>query len=94
MPTYDYVCTKCGHEMEVFHPVHGHGPSACPRCGGEMRKSFAPPAVVFKGTGWARKERAASSHRKKMTDDGPEKPADAPKPEKASEGGSAASKDD
>ncbi len=64
MPTYDYVCTKCGHEMEVFHPVHGHGPSACPQCGGQMRKAFAPPAVVFKGTGWARKERAAS-HRKR-----------------------------
>ncbi len=93
MPTYDYVCTKCGHEMEVFHPVHGHGPSACPRCGGEMRKAFAPPAVVFKGTGWARKDRAASSHRRKATDDASEKPADPPKADKNSDAGSPGSKD-
>ncbi len=58
MPTYDYVCSLCGHEMEVVHSVHGSGPEACPKCGGKMRKSFAPPAVVFKGTGWARKERS------------------------------------
>lgn len=57
MPTYDYVCTVCGHEMEVFHSIHGHGPAACPRCGGAMKKAFAAPAVVFKGSGWARKER-------------------------------------
>ncbi len=58
MPTYDYVCQKCGHRMEVVHGLHGHGPSTCPVCGGDMRKAFAPPAVHFKGTGWARKERS------------------------------------
>ncbi len=60
MPTYDYVCSSCGHRMEVVHSVHGHGPAACPNCGGAMRKAFAPPAVVFKGTGWARKERSGA----------------------------------
>ncbi len=57
MPTYDYVCTVCGHQMEVVHSIHGHGPAACPRCGGAMKKAFSAPAVVFKGSGWARKER-------------------------------------
>jgi putative FmdB family regulatory protein len=56
MPTYDYVCSSCGHRTEVVHSIHGHGPSACPECGGPMKKAFAPPAVHFKGTGWARKE--------------------------------------
>ncbi len=60
MPTYDYVCSACGHEIEVVHGVHGHGPSACPRCGGPMRKSFTAPAVHFKGSGWAKKERGGS----------------------------------
>ncbi len=64
MPTYDYVCASCGHEMEVIHSVHGHGPAACPVCGGQMRKAYRPPAVVFKGSGWARKERAGSSRPK------------------------------
>jgi putative FmdB family regulatory protein len=60
VPTYDYVCTACGHEVEVVHPLHGAGPSACPVCGSPMRKSFAPLAVHFKGSGWARKERGPS----------------------------------
>jgi putative FmdB family regulatory protein len=61
VPTYDYVCSACGHRLEVMHGVHGHGPAACPRCGGPMRKAFAAPAVHFKGTGWAKKERSSST---------------------------------
>jgi putative FmdB family regulatory protein len=60
VPTYDYVCSACGHEIEVVHGVHGHGPSHCPVCGGTMRKSISAPAVHFKGSGWAKKERAGS----------------------------------
>ena len=59
MPIYDYVCSSCGHRMEVIHGVHAAGPSECPACGGQMRKAFAPPAVHFKGTGWAKKERSS-----------------------------------
>ena len=29
-----------------------------------MKKAFAPPAVHFRGTGWARKERSVSKTRK------------------------------
>jgi hypothetical protein len=29
-----------------------------------MRKAFAPPAIHFKGTGWAKKERASASRTK------------------------------
>lgn len=61
MPIYDYVCSNCGHEMEVIHRVDGGGPSECPKCGGSMRRAFAPPTVHFKGSGWARKDRAVSS---------------------------------
>lgn len=64
MPIYDYVCTSCGHTVEVVHGVHDHGPSACPNCGGTMRKAYSPPAVHFKGTGWAKKERASASTQK------------------------------
>ncbi len=61
MPTYDYVCTSCGHEMEVRHSVHGHGPDACPLCGAPLKKAFGVPTVHFKGTGWARKERSSTA---------------------------------
>jgi putative FmdB family regulatory protein len=58
MPIHDYVCLNCGHAMEVMHSVHSHGPAACPQCGGPMKKTLAAPSVHYKGTGWARKDRA------------------------------------
>lgn len=62
MPTYDYTCAACGHRFEVVHGVHGHGPETCPNCGGgPVRKAFAPPTVVFKGSGWAKVDRRSSS---------------------------------
>src|SRR5215207_5189899 len=62
MPTYDYACAACGQRFEVVHGVHGHGPETCPNCGGgPVRKAFAPPTVVFKGSGWAKVDRRPSS---------------------------------
>ncbi len=61
MPTYDYVCTACGHRMEVVHGIHGHHPDACPACGATMRKGFTAPTVHFKGSGWAKKDRGAAA---------------------------------
>ena len=62
MPTYDYACAACGHRFEVVHGVHGHGPETCPSCGGApVRRAFAPPTVVFKGSGWAKVDRRTSS---------------------------------
>jgi putative FmdB family regulatory protein len=61
VPIYDYVCSSCGHTLEVSHSIHGHGPSGCPECGGVMKKAVSAPAVHFKGTGWARKEGSGGS---------------------------------
>jgi putative FmdB family regulatory protein len=63
MPIYDYACQACGYQVEVTHGVHDAGPSQCPVCGGAMRKLLSRPAIVFKGSGWAKKERAASAGR-------------------------------
>ena len=63
MPIYDYACGACGHILEVVHGIHDHGPRFCASCGadGTMRKTIAAPAVVFKGAGWAKKDRAATA---------------------------------
>ena len=63
MPAYDYACARCGHLAEVSHGIHAGGPRFCPQCGAEgtMRKGFTAPAVHFKGSGWAKKDRSASS---------------------------------
>jgi putative FmdB family regulatory protein len=60
VPTYDYLCTVCGHREETVHGIHGQGPTTCPICGGPMRKAVAAPAVHFKGSGWAKKDRSAA----------------------------------
>ncbi len=62
MPVYDYACTQCGRTVEVTHGVHAHGPSVCEVCGGQMRKLLSTPAIVFKGSGWAKKDAQAASH--------------------------------
>jgi len=61
VPIHDYVCESCGHVMEVVHGLHAEGPRECPVCGGPMAKAFAAPAVHFKGSGWAKKDRRSTS---------------------------------
>ena len=66
MPIYEYACAACGHRADILHGVHEPGPNFCPECGteGSMRKAFAPPTIVFKGSGWAKKERRSSASAK------------------------------
>jgi putative FmdB family regulatory protein len=63
MPIYDYVCGACGTTTEVVHGIHDERPRFCPACGakGRMKKAFAPPTIVFKGSGWAKKDRSSTS---------------------------------
>jgi putative FmdB family regulatory protein len=62
VPLYDYDCAACGRRFEVIHGVNDAPPEQCPLCGsGPIRKAFAAPAIHFKGSGWAKKERRAAS---------------------------------
>ncbi|HYO42372.1 MAG TPA: zinc ribbon domain-containing protein [Candidatus Limnocylindrales bacterium] len=62
MPIYDYLCSACDHRADILHGIHDPSPQFCPSCGadGTMRKQFAAPAIHFKGSGWAKKDRGAS----------------------------------
>ncbi|MEP7361357.1 MAG: FmdB family zinc ribbon protein [Chloroflexota bacterium] len=73
MPLYDYMCTN-GHVTEVMHGVNDSGPAQCPQCGAEMRKLMSTPAIVFKGSGWAKKDRSGKPATKKSTTDTEAKP--------------------
>lgn len=63
MPIYDYACSRCGRVTEVIHGINDSGPAFCPNCGAEgtMKKALSAPAVVFKGSGWAKVDRRSSS---------------------------------
>ncbi len=54
MPTYEYVCTKCGHEMEAFQPMKDEPLKKCPACKRQAlkRKVGGGAGLIFKGTGF------------------------------------------
>jgi putative FmdB family regulatory protein len=65
MPLYDYDCSACGRRFEAIHGVDADPPASCPLCGsGPVRKAFAAPAIHFKGSGWAKKERRSAARSK------------------------------
>lgn len=63
MPIYEFRCAACDHLAELLLGLNDPAPQFCPSCGAEgtMRKAFAPPAIHFKGSGWAKKERRSAS---------------------------------
>ncbi|MFI5356577.1 MAG: FmdB family zinc ribbon protein [Opitutales bacterium] len=54
MPTYDYVCTKCGHEMELFQSMKDAPVKHCPKCKkpGLRRLLGGGAGLIFKGSGF------------------------------------------
>ena len=52
MPTYEYVCKRCGHRVEVVQSLSDEPLKTCGVCGGELRKVFHPAGVLFKGSGF------------------------------------------
>ena len=68
MPRYDYECRSCGHVVEVLHGVNDGGPTACEICGSPMRKLMSTPSIVFKGSGWAKKDARDSRTSSKSAD--------------------------
>ena len=56
MPTYQYACTACGHELEAVQSFSDDALTTCPDCGGNLRKLFGNVGVVFKGSGFYRND--------------------------------------
>jgi putative FmdB family regulatory protein len=92
MPIYEYLCRACGHRTEILHGINDPGPQFCPACGaeGKLRKAITAPSIVFKGSGWAKKDRRpAPASAKKAGDDGDGTKAN-PKPADSASGDSSA----
>ena len=52
MPTYQYLCTECGHAFEQVQSFSDDALTVCPECTGRLRKVFNSVGVVFKGSGF------------------------------------------
>ena len=66
MPTYDYECDACGHEMEVFQGIKDEVLKKCPECGKKkLRRLFGTgAAIVFKGSGFYQTDYRSESYKK------------------------------
>jgi putative FmdB family regulatory protein len=54
VPTYQYACTECGHQLEAVQSFADDPLTVCPACEGRLRKVFNSVGVVFKGSGFYR----------------------------------------
>jgi putative FmdB family regulatory protein len=61
VPTYQYVCTECGHTLEAVQSFSDGPLTECPDCGGRLRKVFSAVGVVFKGSGFYRTDSRSAS---------------------------------
>lgn len=52
MPTYQYACSACLHEFEIFQAFSDSSLTHCPECTGQLRKVYSAVGVVFKGSGF------------------------------------------
>ena len=52
MPIYEYVCQKCGHELEVMQKMSDKPLTKCPECKGKLEKVFSQTSFQLKGSGW------------------------------------------
>jgi putative FmdB family regulatory protein len=72
MPTYDYICTKCGNEFEFFQKMTDKPLSKCPKCKGKVKRLIgAGSGIIFKGSGFYetdyKKKRPSASDSSKDT---------------------------
>ena len=68
MPTYQYACTACGHELEAVQSFTDDPLTQCPTCAGRLRKVFSAVGIVFKGSGFYRTDSRADSRPDKTAD--------------------------
>ncbi|MCC9643824.1 zinc ribbon domain-containing protein [Rhodopirellula sp. JC740] len=76
MPTYDYLCEACGHELEVFQGINDPVLKKCPECKkNKLQRQFGTgAAIVFKGSGFYQTDYRSDNYKKGQK-------ADKPKPE-------------
>jgi putative FmdB family regulatory protein len=85
MPTYEYVCEKCGHEFEVIQSISAPSLRICPKesCprrswgrGRVKRKISAGGGLLFKGSGFYSTDYRSEGYKQAAKKDfAPAKPA-------------------
>jgi putative FmdB family regulatory protein len=62
MPTYDYECSACGINFEMFQSMKDDPITECPECKGKVRRLIGGGmGVIFKGSGFYSTDHKRSS---------------------------------
>jgi putative FmdB family regulatory protein len=66
MPTYDYQCSACEHEWELFQRITEDPVKTCPACKKRkaVRQFGTGAAIVFKGSGFYETDYRSESYKK------------------------------
>lgn len=66
MPTYDYVCEKCGHAFEEFQSITAKPLRKCPECKKLALKRLigTGAGIIFKGSGFYQTDYRSESYKK------------------------------
>ena len=52
MPIYEYVCEKCGSQIEVMQKLSDAPLKRCTKCRGKLEKIISRASFQLKGSGW------------------------------------------
>lgn len=65
MPTYDYLCQSCGHELEAFQRFSEDPLRDCPVCKKpKLQRQFGTGgAILFRGSGFYETDYRSESYR-------------------------------
>jgi len=66
MPTYEYRCSNCDHELEAFQSITAKPLKKCPECGKlKLQRLISSGAgLIFKGSGFYETDYRSESYKK------------------------------
>ena len=68
MPTYEYRCKACGHQLEIVQAFSDAALTTCPSCAAEeLRKVFGSVGISFKGSGFYKTDSRSSTSASKSS---------------------------
>jgi putative FmdB family regulatory protein len=68
MPTYEYRCSNCAHEMEAVQRISADALTTCPECSDEtLKRLISQSSFMLKGGGWYGTDYAGKKTHDKVT---------------------------
>ena len=92
MPTYEYRCKACDHELELFQSIKARPVKKCPSCGKLQLERLigAGAGILFKGSGFYETDYRSESYKaqaNKEKSSASAKPETKPKEKKSTDSG-------